>query len=1164
MNKCHNFNDIINKMRTIFRGIILSIFLFTTACVDSTLVNIVNLRCEYKVNPLGVDIEQPRFSWNLSSSSRGVVQTAYEVFVASSAEKLAENTADVWDSKKVASDKSIHIYYDGSKLESNKKYYWKVKVWDQNGHVHESEPTFWTSGLFNESDWKANWIGLDKAIGDDDPDASHRILSARMLRHEFEVEKKIESATAFISGMGLFEFYVNGEKIGDQVLAPGLTEYNKRTFYMTFDVTNNLHSDKNAIGVILGNGRYFAPRGDVPTYTKTYGFPKLICQLELVYEDGATRTIITDESWKLTTNGPIRKNNEFDGEYYDARMEMGGWNKPGYDDSDWMNATLVDKPGEKLVAQPNEAIKIMEEVNPIAVNGIKSGEFIFDMGQNMVGWVELFVKGKKGDKVTLRFAETLNDDGSLFLDNIRSAEVTDTYILKGDGKERWEPKFTYHGFRFVEMTGYPGEPTLSSIKGKVVHDAVEVTGSFSCSNPLINSIYKNAYWGIRGNYRSMPTDCPQRDERQGWLGDRSAECTGESYIFNISKLYNKWVTDMKDAQLESGSIPDVAPSYWPIYSDNTTWPGTFLFAPDMLYTQYGDLRTIETNYPHMQKWITHMSQFINNGIMPKDTYGDWCVPPEDITLIHTGDPKRITSSEFIGTAYFYQELKLMEKFAKLLGKTDDAAGYAKTAGKMKIAFNEKFLDKRDLKYSNNTHTANILALNFDLVPDEHKEKIIDNLLQKILAESDNHIGNGLIGGQWLMRTLTNTGHADVAYTLAAQNTYPSWGYMVEQGATTIWELWNGDHGDPGMNSGNHVMLLGDLIIWYYENLAGIKADPEIPAFKHIIMKPYVLGDLTYVNASYNSMYGKIESSWKLSQNKFQWEVTIPANITATIYAPTLDKEDVMEGNSKASRAESVKFIRWEDHRAVFEIESGHYSFTSNGAKKTVTKPYVSTPVISPADTILMVGDKIMMEISCAEKKAVIRYSIDGNELNNSSPIYTEPLEISTNTTVRAQAFVEGYNPGNQSKVTYDFVDPDKNGIKWKLYRGEFINLPDFRKLTPVARGQVFQFGLGKIHVPKNNFALQLTSYIQIDKDGKYEFSTSSNDGSKLYIDNKLIVDNDGEHGVKQISGSCNLTKGRHQIRVEYFQSGGSKTLSVYYRSDEISHRQIPGSALFIN
>lgn len=1130
--------------------------------IQGAQTEISNLKCEYKVNPIGMDIKAPRFSWIMESDQRGVMQSAYQVFVASSLESLNANKGDIWDSKKVESDKSIQISYEGNTLESNKKYCWKVTVWDQDGKTHTSEPAFWRTGLFNDSDWKAKWIGLDKAVGEDDPDTPHRKLSARMLRHEFDVEKKIKSATAFISGLGLFELYLNGEKIGDQVLAPGLTEYNKRTFYMTFDVTENLQQNKNAIGVILGNGRYFAPRTNEPTKTRTYGFPKVIFQLEVQYEDGTTNSVITDDSWKLTTKGPTRKNNEYDGEYYDARMEFDGWSNSGFNDADWMNAELVDKPGKLLVSQPNEAIKIMEELNPIEVNEIKPGTFIFDMGQNMVGWVELFVNGKKGDKVTLRFSETLNDDGSLFLDNIRGAEVTDTYILKGDGDERWEPKFTYHGFRFVEMIGYPGNPLLSSLKGKVVYDAIENTGTFTCSNPLINSVYKNAYWGIRGNYRSMPTDCPQRDERQGWLGDRSAECTGESFIFDLSMLYNKWLMDIQDAQQESGSIPDVAPSYWPIYSDNTTWPGTYLFASDMLYSQYGDLKTIETHYPYMQKWIKYMSQFLRNDIMPKDTYGDWCVPPEDLKLIHSNDALRTTSSEYIGTAYFYFELKLMAKFARLLDEKNDEVEYLKMADKLKTAFNKKFLDKREIIYSNNSQTVNILALAFDLVPTEYRERVVNNLLQKILSESDSHVGNGIIGGQWLMRTLTNNGHADVAYTLATQQTYPSWGYMVTQGATTIWELWNGDHGDPGMNSGNHVMLLGDLIIWYYENLAGIKADPEIPAFKHIIMKPYVLGGLTNVNSSYNSIYGEIKSKWDLKNSKFNWKISIPANTTATIYVPTLEQEDVMEGNILASNSKGVKFIKWDENWAVFEIESGNFTFTSRGTKMNVTEQYVSTPVISPNTTILMNGDEISVEIKCKEGEAIIRYTIDGSEPNSSSKIYNNPFIVTNKTIVIAKAFLDGSKTSMISKMSYDFLDSDKNGINWNFYEGSFTVLPNFEELQLVKSGKVFQFGLDNIELPKHNFALQFNSFIKIDRDGEYDFSMSSNDGSKLYINNKLIIDNDGEHGPRQLSGSIYLTKGKHPIRADYFQSGGSKTLLLYYKSDEISFQIIPGSVLF--
>ena len=1130
---------------------ILALLVLTCACIKPAQVQVTNLKCEYKVNPLGVDIAKPRFSWILESAQRGVKQKAYHLIVASSLKNLEENVGDIWDSQNILSDQTIQVVYGGKPLESNRKYYWKVQIQDQNGQTHPGEPAFWTTGLLHDSDWKAKWIGLDKAVGEDQPDKPHRILSARMLRHEFNAEKKVKSATAFVSGLGLFEFYLNGQKIGDQVLAPALSEYNKRAFYITFDVTKNIQPGKNAMGLILGNGRYFGLRGGPNQNTRNFGFPKVVLQLEIQYEDGTTATVLTDESWKLTADGPIRKNNEYDGEFYDARKEMNDWNKIGFDDSKWQKAEPVGKPGEKLVAMPIDPIEITDQISPVSVKEIKPGTFIFDLGQNMVGWTELTVKGKKGDQVTQRFAETLKPDGSLFLDNIRNAEVTDTYILKGEETEKWEPRFTYHGFRFVEMTGFPGTPALTAIKGKVVHDALETTGTFNCSNPLINSIYKNAVWGISGNYRSMPTDCPQRDERQGWLGDRSAECTGESFIFDISKLYNKWVNDMHDAQLENGSVPDIAPTYWPTYTDNTTWPGTFLFASDMLYNQYGDTRTIETHYPALRSWITHMSQYLNNGIMPKDTYGDWCVPPEDLKLINSNDPLRITSAEYIGTAYFSYELRLMAKFARLLGKEEDAAAYEKTSSEMKVAFNKRFFNPEEVTYSNNTCTVNILALAFDLVPAEYREKITDRLLQKILGENSGHVGNGIIGGQWLMRTLTETGHADVAYVLAAQKSYPGWGYMVEHGATTIWELWNGDHGDPGMNSGNHVMLLGDLIIWYYQHLAGIQADPAVPAFRHIIMKPYVLGDLIHVDASYNSISGPIKSSWKLEAGKFKWAISVPANTTATVYVPTLNKEEVLEGTESAHKADGVQFIKWEDNRAVFEVKSGDYTFTSDGAKKITSGTYVTTPIITPSDTTLLNGSKLQVKIACTEAKAVIHYSVDGSEVTESSAVYSQPIEITRNTTVRTRAFIQGAHSSNQARVIYNFVDPKQNGIRWWIYNGAWVKIPDLDRLKPEGSGVVYKFGLDKMELPKANFALRLQSNLQIDKAGKYTF-----------IDGKLLINNDGEHGAKEMSNSLDLTSGKHQIRAEYFQSGGGKVLSVLYSSDEISHQPIPESILF--
>jgi alpha-L-rhamnosidase len=1121
-----------------------------------------NLKCEHKTNPVGIDIAKPRFSWTMESGRRGAKQTAYRIIVSSTKENCNQNVGDIWDSKKVVSSKSNQIYFDGTPLKSNSKYFWKVIVWNDESVEQASNVNYWISGLLSKSDWKAKWIGLDKDVGDDNSGDVRTKLNSRMLRYEFDVKKEIRSATAFISGLGLFEFYINGEKIGNQVLAPGLTEYNKRTFYLAFDVTRNLNKKRNTIGVILGNGRYFAPRLNFPVTTRTYGYPKMICQIEIKYSDGTGSTIISDELWKLTADGPTRKNNEYDGEFYDAGKEFSGWSKTGFDDSGWRNAEPVDKPGELLVAQPNEPIEITEEITPVSLTEIEPGMFIFDMGQNMVGWAELFVKGKKGDKVTLRFAEKLNNDGTLFLDNLRSAEVTDTYILKGEGKESWEPKFTYHGFRYVEMKGYPGTPDLSSIKGKVIHDALSLSGTFSTSNNTINRIYKNAFWGIRGNYRSMPTDCPQRDERQGWLGDRSTECIGESFVFDVANLYNKWLFDIKDAQQNSGSLPDVAPSYWPFYTDNTTWPGTYLFASEMLYNQYGDLKTIEAHYPNMQKWIEYMSGFIVNGLMPKDTYGDWCTPPQSLKLIHENAPLKTTNYEFIATAYFYYELKLMEKFALLLQKNSDAEKYGAMASEMKIAFNKKHLDKHFVKYSNNTVTANILALAFNLVPPEYKEQIVDNLLQKIMGENQNHIGNGIIGGQWLMRTLSGNGYADIAYILATQTTYPSWGYMVENGATTIWELWNGDTADPGMNSGNHVMLLGDLIIWFYENLAGIKADSENPGFKHIIMRPEIVGDLSFVNASFNSVYGKIESRWKTADGNFNWDITIPANTTATIYVPAPTKDAVFEGSLKATDADGVTFVKTENNRAVFEIQSGSYSFSSTGFKRHITKKYTSIPEIIRGDTTLTAGEKIEVKIVCEDTDAVIKYTTDGSEPDENSEIFSNPLIFSSYTFLKAKAFSKNKKPSPATTATYDFIDYGANGILWKMYRGKFREIPDLTKITPVSNGICTHFDLNEIDVPNHNFVLKFDTNIQIDKKGEYTFYTATNDGSKLYIDNKLVVNNDGLHAVREVSDKIYLKKGMHKLRLEYFQEGGSKTLSVYYKSDEISYRPIPGSFLF--
>ena len=801
---------------------------------------------------------------------------------------------------------------------------------DETWKASKKAMKVWEKANFDDSKWKAakklGPVGMAPWGQISTPE--NRRLAARYLRKEFSAPKSVRRATAYMSGLGLSELYINGKKVGDAVLSPGMTEYDKRALYVTHDVTALLHRGPNAIGVILGNGRFYAPRLSVPTTTRTFGYPKLMFQMRVEYNDGTTEEIVSDNTWKLSDQGPIRANNEYDGEEYDARMELKNWSKAGFNDSNWPTATLVKSPGGKVTAEMAEPIRITETLKPISIKELKPGVFIYDMGQNMVGWCRLKVSGPKGTQVSMRHAEQLKPDGTLYLDNLRSAKVTDTYTLKGEGREVYEPRFTYHGFRYVELTGFPGKPSLSTLEGRCVHDDLESAGEFVTSNPLLNQIEKNVKWGLRDNYRSAPTDCPQRDERQGWLGDRAFECKGETYIFNTDALYAKWLRDMADAQHENGSISDVCPSYWPLYNDNVTWPSAGIVMPQMLHEQFGDEGVVTQHYPSMKKWMDYMSGFISsNNIISKDSYGDWCVPPEEQTLIHSKDPKRQTSKPLLATAYFYNNCRLMTRYAKMLGKTDDVARYSSLASKLKTAFNKEFYKPELGQYDNGTQTSCVLPLAFGLVPDDQRNKVFNHLV-KTFDATGGHIATGLVGGQWLNRVLTDGGRADLCYTIATKTDYPSWGYMIKKGATTIWELWNGDTADPAMNSGNHLMLVGDLVVWFHETLAGIKADPDQPGFKHIIMKPQPVGDLNAVRATHRSPYGLIISDWKKEGRTFSWNIMVPANTTATVYVPATDMQTVKEHGKPAIYAAGVKLLRVENGSMVYEVGAGSYQFQS--------------------------------------------------------------------------------------------------------------------------------------------------------------------------------------------------------------------------------------------
>jgi alpha-L-rhamnosidase len=906
------------------------IFFLIAGLMVQAQVAVKNLRCEMLVNPLGIDAVQPRFSWQLESDKRNVVQTSFQIIVSSNEQKLKAGDGDVWKSATINESRSLLISYAGKPLQSATKYFWKVSVVTNKGEAFCNENAFFSTGLLNAADWKAKWIGYDKASAWDSITQWSR-LSARYLRKEFQNNSPVKRVTVYISGLGMYELYINGKKIGDQVLAPNPTDYRKSFFYNTHDVTTAIRNGNNAIATVLGNGRFFTMRQNYKTQKhNTFGYPKLLLQLEIEYADGSKKTIVSDESWKLNVDGPIRTNNEYDGEEYDATKEFAGWSNAGFADSKWLQPELVTAPSGKIISQFAEPMKVMQTIKPVSLKNIGNEKYILDMGQNFAGWVKLQnIKGKKGDKIKMKFAESLQANGELFIANLRDAKVTDVYTFGNSalGAGGWNPAFVYHGFRYVEITGFPGTATINNFEGQLVYDDLETTGSFQTSNETINNIYKNAWWGIASNYKGMPVDCPQRNERQPWLGDRVIGAQGESFIFDNAKLYAKWMDDIQQSQKEEGAIPDVAPAFWNYYSDDVTWPAAFITISNNLYNQFGDIKPIQKNYASMKKWMWYMrDKYLVNNIMTRDKYGDWCVPPENLQLIHAKDSTRLTDGKLIASAYYYKLLAYMQRFAKLTGNNADTKVYAELADKMRAAFQEKYYNPEKHLYSNNTITANLLPLYFGICPDSLREKVFANIYQKIHVESNDHISTGLIGTQYLFRGLTEYGNADLAFKLASNTTYPSYGYMIENGATTIWELWNGNTADPNMNSQNHVMMLGDLITWFYENLAGIRTDKEAVGFKKITMKPSLPQDLQFVNASYKSAYGLIKSDWKKSNAVFEWNISIPANTSARVFIPAKSETDVLEAGKALS--EDIKVIQWKEGILTIEIPSGDYQFKS--------------------------------------------------------------------------------------------------------------------------------------------------------------------------------------------------------------------------------------------
>ena len=855
-------------------------------------VSVVNLRVENLDKPLGIDTAEPRFSWQITSNKPNVRQTAYQIIV-------SDDKGEIWNTGKVESDQQLWIHYAGKQLQSNTACTWKVKVWTTQGESDWSSDECFSIGLLHEGKWSGYWIGLEQLMPGEER-GMHTRMAARYLRKEFSLkDKAIKRATAYVAGIGLHEFYVNGQRIGDGVLQPVPSDYRKTIYYNTYDITSYIlhHTSDICLGIALGNGRYFPMQQHKSYKIHTFGFPKCRINVIVEYADGTTQRLQTDDKgWKVTADGPIRANNEYDGEEYDARMEMKDWAKVGFDDSKWLKAERTDIPQAYLRAQMTPGMKVLQRIQPASIKGT-----IVDIGQNIAGWLKVRIRGQKGDTIRIVYAEKLNADGTLYRENFRNARSTDIYVCNGEeGNGRWwTPTFVYHGFKYAEIIGLKNA-TKDDFIAEVVADEMTATGHFECSDTILNKVMRNAWWGILDNYKGMPVDCPQRDERQPWLGDRTMGSLGESYLFDNERLYTKWMRDICEAQRTDGCIPDVAPAFWNYYSDDVAWAAALPFGCDMLYRQYGNREAIDKSYPAIKKWVEHIiEEYSKDGIIHCGKYADWCVPPEKLELIHSQDEARKTDVTLISTAYIIRTMQLMEQWGC------EAEHWRPIRETMTAAFNKQFLTiKRGTSprpghvlypdsvfYGNNTVTANLLPLALGIVPDNCKEDVVKQIVENICVKNKGHVSCGVIGISWLLRALSDNGFSDVAYLLATQKKYPSWGYMVENGATTIWELWNGDKASPKMNSGNHVMLLGDLVTWCYQYLGGIKTEG-----KHIVLKPaFEIQDCEWTNVSYDSPYGRITSNWKKTLQHLDWHVEIPCNTTATICLPDGTTKEIGSG-----------------------------------------------------------------------------------------------------------------------------------------------------------------------------------------------------------------------------------------------------------------------------
>jgi len=889
----------------------------------STPLAVTNLRCEYKNTPLGMDVLQPRLSWELVSTERATTQTAYQIHVAVSAAKLAKNEL-LWDSGKQSSDASTQVVYGGPALQTGQRYYWQVQVSDNQGRTSAwSEPAYWEMGLLQASDWKAGWITPNVQ---EDPSKSN---PSPMLRRVFEAKKDIASAQLYASAMGLYQLELNSKRVGDQYFTPGWTAYDFRFQYQTYDVTAQLKPGKNCLGALLGDGWFRGYMGWGNNHNSYGSKLALLAQLVITYKDGKQQIVGTDADWKATT-GPILMSDIYNGETYDARLELPGWSDASYDDKDWKGVTLLETPKQALVAPAGPPVREIQEIKPVKVIKTPEGDTVLDMGQNMVGWLRFHVTAPAGTTITLRHAEVLDKNGNFYTANLRAAMQTIRYTTKGQGVETFEPHFTFQGFRYVAVAGWPGEPPLDAFTGIVVHSAIDPTGTFESSSAMLNQLQHNIIWGQKGNFVDVPTDCPQRDERLGWTGDAEVFARTASYNHDTAAFYTKWLKDVALDQQDNGAVPDVIPN---VLSHKTRkggsgsagWADVATVVPWTVYLSYGDRRVLEAQYPSMKAWVEYIRRAAGERYLWNTgaTYGDWLA----FATSASDYPGATTDKDLIQTVYFARSTDLLRAAAEVLDKKDDAEFYALLLQHIRSAFQKEFVTPNG-RLSSNTQTAYALALAFDLLPEPQRQQAADRLAADV--RHFQHLTTGFLGTPVLCKALSDYGHLDEAYMLLNRKEYPSWLYPISKDATTIWERWDGikpdgTFQDAGMNSFNHYAY-GAIGDWMYRVIAGIDIDPKQPGYKHILLQPHPGGGLTFAKGSVHSMYGRVASGWELKDGKMTLSVELPANTTATVRLPRAKLEQVTESGKPLQSSPGISGLRQSDDAVVMEVGSGSYVF----------------------------------------------------------------------------------------------------------------------------------------------------------------------------------------------------------------------------------------------